>query len=138
MSRAVIGIVVGFAVWSILWLLSNTAVQAAAPSAMPAEGPIDSAGVLMLVLAISVVVSITSGYVAALIARQTAAGTCVVLGLVLLAGGIAVQIQYWDRMPVWYHLSFLALLLPATVLGGRLRSTSRAGQPAPGSVTAQA
>ena len=50
--------------------------------------------------------------------KQVAHG--VALGLALLAVGIAVQAGYWDVLPIWYHLIFLALLLPMAALGGRL------------------
>ena len=42
-------------------------------------------------------------------------------GILLLATGIAVQLQYWSLLPIWYHLVFLVLLVPSTVAGGSLR-----------------
>jgi hypothetical protein len=42
------------------------------------------------------------------------------LAAVLLLVGIFVEIQYWNVMPVWYHLIFLAVLVPATLWGGRI------------------
>ena len=45
-----------------------------------------------------------------------------ILAFVQLAIGIAVEASYWELMPVWYHLLFLALLIPATVYGGRLKT----------------
>jgi hypothetical protein len=45
-----------------------------------------------------------------------------VFAFIQLAVGSAFEASYWDMTPVWYHLVFLALLVPTTVLGGRLRA----------------
>jgi hypothetical protein len=33
-------------------------------------------------------------------------------------------VSAWQLTPVWYHLVFLALLVPAVLYGGRLRAGS--------------
>lgn len=120
MLRSIASILAGFTVWTVLWLLINQLLLSVASDHFTAEGTTDHVGVLLTVLIASVVFSVTAGWLAAKIARRRAFAHALVLGLVLLAVGIAMQIQYWDAVPVWYHLSFLALLLPATLLGGRL------------------
>ena len=35
--------------------------------------------------------------------------------------------RIWSRLPVWYHLTFLASLIPLAVLGARLAATSELG-----------
>ena len=37
------------------------------------------------------------------------------LTVLQLGIGIFAEVSYWELMPVWYHLVFLALLVPATV-----------------------
>jgi hypothetical protein len=32
--------------------------------------------------------------------------------------GIGFEVSYWAMLPVWYHLAFLALLIPGNVVGG--------------------
>ena len=49
-----------------------------------------------------------------------------VFAIILLATGIAIEVSSWELTPVWYHMVFLALLVPATVWGGMLR-VERAG-----------
>ena len=39
----------------------------------------------------------------------------------MLAVGIGVQAGSWNLMPVWYHLTFLALLVPGALIGAKLR-----------------
>ena len=41
---------------------------------------------------------------------------------VLLLTGIGVQASVWSLMPTWYHVTFLALVVPMTLLGSRLAS----------------
>jgi hypothetical protein len=38
----------------------------------------------------------------------------------LLATGLGVQSSAWSQLPVWYHLAFLALLIPGCLGGMRL------------------
>lgn len=122
MGRTIGAVLAGFVLWTVLWLGSNAALTAAMPDVIHQDGRVDSAGVLLLLLVLSVVFSVASGYVAALIARAKAGGAALGLGLLLLAVGLFVQVQYWDVMPLWYHVSFLALLVPGAMIGGRLRA----------------
>ena len=47
-------------------------------------------------------------------------------GLAMLLTGLCVQIGAWSMMPVWYHLPFLVLLVPVTLLGASLVKPKRA------------
>jgi hypothetical protein len=42
------------------------------------------------------------------------------LGVTLLLGFIPVHVRLWSLFPFWYHLVFLATLVPLVVLGSRL------------------
>jgi len=59
------------------------------------------------------------GDYAAVDARDAAAGA------LLLLGFIPVHINLWDKFPVWYHLTFLASLVPLTYAGGKIAATRR-------------
>lgn len=120
MVRLIIAVVVGFIFWTVLFLGNNALISTAFPQFFNRDGSTDSNGMLVLILVLSVVFSLLSGWVAGRIAQVRAMGAGIVLGLLLLAVGIFVQMQYWHLMPLWYHLSFLILLLPATVMGARL------------------
>jgi len=43
-----------------------------------------------------------------------------VLGAIILAAFIPAHIQIWAKFPVWYHLVFLATLVPLVALGSAL------------------
>jgi hypothetical protein len=120
MVRAFLAVVVGYLVWTALWLGGNAAFFGEAARVVDAGVPFTAAGPLAGLLAQSVVCSIAAGLAAAAIAKQRARAAVLVLAALLLATGVLVQIGVWPFMPVWYHLTFLALIVPASILGGRL------------------
>ncbi len=126
MLRRILAVVGGFALWSILWLLLGQLLAAGGMLSPPGQ-PVTASLPLLVLLVGSVAFSLLAGYAAAAIARTRACRAAVVLGLVLLGVGIAVQAQYWQLMPLWYHAAFLACLLPACVAGACLRSRPAVG-----------
>lgn len=121
MLRSILAVLAGDIIWTGLWLMTNAIVAAIAPASFGVDGSINSAGILFLILVLSVAISVAAGYSTARLARVNELTHALALGIVLLVIGIFVQSQYWDALPVWYHLSFLALLIPAAWLGGKLR-----------------
>ena len=133
MLRIIVGIIIGFIVWSILWVGSDAVFsiislewgktsedfRAAAENNIPYT--LDSK-ILIILLIKSVITSIISGFVTAFIARENAKSTFG-LGVLLLIFGIFIQSVHWNYMPLWYHVPFLLLLIPMTILGGKLRSS---------------
>lgn len=132
MLRIILGIIVGFTLWSILWVGSDALFSVISPdwygrtsadfrTAVADNAPytLDST-VLVMLLIKSVIVSIITGYVTALIAGENIKST-IGLGILLLLFGIFIQALHWNYMPLWYHIPFLVLLVPMTILGGKLR-----------------
>ena len=131
MVRIILGVIVGFIVWSILWVGSDAVFSVISPdwskasedfrAAVENKTPYAlSSTVLLALLVKSFIVSIISGFIAAVIARENTKST-LVLGVLLLLFGIFVQASYWNYMPLWYHIPFLVLLIPMTILGGKFR-----------------
>lgn len=121
MGRSILAVLAGFATWSILWVVSNMTIAGAFPDAFKDDGTTESVGLLVLLLCDSAAFSFLSGWLTGVVAKRREMSHGVALGVALLAVGIAVQIGYWDVMPLWYHLGFLALLLPLATLGGKVR-----------------
>jgi hypothetical protein len=132
MLKMVLGIIGGFVVWSILWVGSDAVLMAILPGwyvkhqtefaeALASKQPfvVDST-ILLMHLVRSVIVSIISGLIAVVISRENTL-TTIILGVLLLAFGLFVQLMAWSYLPLWYHIPFLALLVPMTVLGGKLK-----------------
>lgn len=131
MLRLILGIIVGFVVWSILWVGSDAVFMAVSDwygkhhtefdAAVTNNQPfaVDST-VLIIGLVRSVIFSVIAGFVTAAIAHENTLST-LGLGVLLLAFGIFVQSVYWNYVPLWYHIPFLLLLIPMTFVGGKLR-----------------
>ena len=112
-------VIAGAAVWAVLWLGGAKAGQAAFPALLAEGQPVTSIAALLGLIAYSVALSALAGYVAAVVGRaMTAVWSLAVLQLTL---GIVAEVSYWSLMPVWYHVVFLALIVPATVWGGMKR-----------------
>ena len=121
--RAAVAVLVGFGIWTVLWLGGASAVGALFPEEMQAytDGQgLHATAPLATILALSIVASLAAGASAASVARQRAFGASFALGVLLLLVGLGVQVSAWDAMPVWYHVAFLVLLLPVTLSGARL------------------
>ncbi|CAN5543634.1 hypothetical protein BH10ACI1_BH10ACI1_06030 [soil metagenome] len=131
MLKIILGAIVGFIVWSVLWVGSDALMSLISAdwgktsadfrAAVENKTPYTlSAAVLVAVLVKSFILSIISGFAAALIARENVKST-LILGVLLLIFGIFVQAVYWNYMPLWYHIPFLVMLIPMTILGGKLK-----------------
>ena len=133
MARIILGVIAGFLVWSAFWIGSDAILSVISPdwgktsaefqSALESKTPYTlSSTVLILLLVKSFITSIISGFVAAFIAKENTKST-LGLGILLLLFGIFVQAASWSYMPLWYHIPFLALLIPMTILGGKFRKS---------------
>jgi hypothetical protein len=120
MIRSIAAVMAGSVVWTVLWLGWNAVLGIFFPQASGGLIPIDSLPLLLLLLAGSVVFSVTGGYVTARTAPRSPTAHVIALGVLQLLLGIFFELQSWNVLPVWYHLVFLALLIPSTLAGGRL------------------
>ncbi len=120
--RKIVAVVLGFALWSGLWLAGNAALASRAEPHAGSAGASPNNATLAWTLGVSIACSLAAGAVAGAIMsrRHGAMQAACVLGALLLLVGIAVQGGAWSSMPLWYHLCFLAMLLPATLAGARL------------------
>jgi hypothetical protein len=121
MLRTIAAVVAGFVAWSAVWLDGNAILAALSPAAVNADGSVANVGFLLALLALSLLASLVAGYTTA--ALQARPGAAWALALVLLVVGIAVELGSWRLLPVWYHLVFLALIVPVVRFGAGLRQS---------------
>ena len=132
MVRIILGVIVGFMVWSIVWVGGQSTISALSPDwyganiaagqkAM-AEGSsiMMDTGTALVNLALSIAASFIAGYMCALAAGEYRRST-MALGIILIIVGVVVEFMFWNVAPAWYHILFVLLLYPITVIGGRLR-----------------
>ena len=135
MLKIVLGVVVGFIVWSIVWVGSDALManiypdwwgqhsEAIQKAYTNGSIPPHDNMISLVMLIRSIITSIIAGYMAALVAGEYRRST-MILGLVLVLVGLVVEGLTWPMAPAWYHIVFVLLLYPMTVLGGRLRRSS--------------
>jgi hypothetical protein len=131
MVRIVLGVIAGFFAWMIVWvgiekILSVIwpewfgAQQLAFQGAIEHGGPFDPDTTFLLTqIVYGSIVSLMSGFLAALIAGENTRAP-LVLGFLLLTMGLLKAYMSWPYVPVWYHVIFTAMLLPMAVIGGKL------------------
>ena len=134
MVRIVLGVFAGFFAWAIAWFGSEKVLstiwpafgvhQAQFQAAIENGGQFTADSTLLLThIVLGAIVSVISGFLAALIAGENKRAP-LVLGFLLLAFGLLKVVMSWPYVPIWYHIIFTALLLPMTIMGGRLKTTT--------------
>ena len=98
--------------------------QAAFQAAIEHGGPFTADTTILLThIVLGSIVSVVCGFLAALISRGNQRAP-LVLGGLLLALGVLKAVMSWPYVPLWYHVVFTALLLPMTVMGGKLKTAA--------------
>jgi hypothetical protein len=120
LGRQIAGVVVGLVAWMVIATVGNVALRLSWPAYAAAEAPMQFDLAMMIArLIVGAVSSLGAGLAVARITRGNATAT-VILGLVLTAIFVPVHYGLWDKFPVWYHVVFLASLLPLTMSGAIL------------------
>ena len=130
MLRIVFGVTAGFISWLIVWVGTEKIVSAIWPAfgvhQRAFEEAIKNGGqftadttMLLTHIVLGSIVSVMSGSLAALIAGENTRAPLVV-GFLLLAVGLLKAVMSWPYVPIWYHVIFTALLIPMTIMGGKL------------------
>jgi MFS family permease len=113
-------IVLGSMLWGLGWNLAGAVARMLWPEHLDPGTRIEHTGILVGLLAVSILLSLAVGALAARLGGVDARRTLVALALVQLAIGSGVQASVWQLLPLWYHLIFLVAIVPATLAGGAL------------------
>ena len=135
MLKIVLGVVAGFVAWSILWVGSDQVLMMASPNwygahqlgferAVTNQEPFSAdSTILIMHLFRNAIISIMSGFLAAFVAGENKKSP-LGLGIILLIVGVLVEAMAWNYAPAWYHIVFVLLLVPMTIIGGKLKQAS--------------
>lgn len=135
MLRLISSIIAGFLAWAITWGVSEMifsmlspdwfgAHQRAFTAAIKSGGTFSADSTVLLIHVVcATLISLMAGFLAAFIARDNKRAP-LFLGILLTAFGLLKAVMSWPLVPLWYHLTFTALLLPMTLVGGRLRKAA--------------
>jgi hypothetical protein len=136
MVRSILAVIAGSATWMVTALGMDGLLMSLAPQWFGPNGKVESLPLMLSMMAYSLLFSILGGYVAARIARRKEMQHAFVLGVLQLLMGIMATIKFFDTAPLWWHLTFLALLIPANVFGGWLRQAQKERAPGDSMVAA--
>jgi hypothetical protein len=135
MLRIILGVIAGFIAWSILWVGSDQVLHTFSPGWYGAhqdrvalavannESFTSDTTIVILGLVRSAITSMMAGFIAAVVAGENRLST-LILGIILLIVGVAVQVHLWNVFPIWFHLIFWLMLIPLTILGGRMKQAA--------------
>lgn len=116
--RQLLTVIVPWLVWGALENGIYMGLSSAAPGTFPTAGPMVAVGPLVFLLILRAGYSYVAGNVAGRIGRAHPGAVRLAIAL-LFVTGVAVQAGTWSAYPVWYHLIFLASIIPAAGLGAR-------------------
>lgn len=135
MVRIILAAIAGFFVWSTVWVGSEKILSAIWPAWYGAhqkafEAAIQTGGqftpdttILFMNIVRGAIVSAMCGFLAAVIAGENKRSP-LLLGFLLLAFDLIIVVLSWKHVPIWYGVIFTAMLLPMTIIGGRLKTTT--------------
>ena len=121
MGRLILGIIAAPVLWGVISVPINLGLATLYGDA--AAAPPFPTSYLVIALVLSVGYGLFSGYGAAWIAGTNERKLGLGAGIALLIVGLGVQISTWDAIPVWWHVIFLAMLVPVCMYGASLRKT---------------
>ena len=132
MARIALSVIAGFLAWALAWFGGETILSAISPEGygvhqLAFQNAIENGGqftadttLLLIQIVLGSIVSVMAGFLAALVAGGDKRAP-LILGFLLLAFGVLKAVLSWPYVPLWYHLIFTALLLPMTIVGGKLK-----------------
>jgi hypothetical protein len=135
MVRIILGVIAGFFAWLVVWVGIEKILSAIFPEWYGApqlafQNAIEYGGqftaetrLLLSHIVIASLVAMLSGFLAALVSRENKRAP-LILGILLLSVGLLKVVMSWPYVPMWYHVIFTVILLPLTILGGRLKANT--------------
>lgn len=131
MIRVIFAVLIGSLVWGVFLLGSDSAWELASPEwfgrsqhdlrlAISQNEPfVPSTLIMLLVILRSIVYSVISGYVTAVIANENNRST-LILGFALAVLGLVIHLFFWNLVPLWFNIGILIQFIPFAFFGGKL------------------
>jgi len=124
MRRGIASVLVGLVAWFCVATMVNLALRVSWPDYAAAEKlMVFTLGMQVARLLTGALASLGAGFAAVVVAKGSATPVRV-LAVLLLLLFIPVHYALWDKFPIWYHVVFLASLIPVTLLGGAWKTNS--------------
>ena len=118
MIRNILAVVAGWLSWGIICnLLLFPILMSLFPDQF--ENTVPTTKAIMASLVLTFICSIIAGYVSGLVAATNHLRVVQIAAIINLVFAIVVQISFGDTMPAWYHIIFLASIMPLMIMGGK-------------------
>ncbi|MDX2117426.1 MAG: hypothetical protein SFY96_04505 [Planctomycetota bacterium] len=127
MLRAAGAVIVGYVVWTVIWVGVHFSLFRAAGEVAARNERIADNVALIGMLVLGFVCSVAGGFTCSKISRASRPSAAV-LALLFLLTGLGVQISAWPVFPLWYHVIFL-ISVPVVTFVVATRSSPAASQP---------
>jgi len=122
--RQVASVFVGIVAWFCVATVVNFTLRMFWPDYAAVEKSMAfTLGMQVARLLLGAFASVCAGFAAAVVARGSATPVRA-LAVLLLLLFIPVHYALWDKFPIWYHVVFLASLIPVTLLGAACKAKS--------------
>lgn len=125
MVRTAGAVIAGLVAWAVIVTLLNFGLRAALPDYHAAEATLHFTAAMKVG---RLVEAAMSSILCGIIVRMTAPASrwaAWIVGLLLLMTFVPIHVAIWNKLPVWYHLTFLVTLAPLVVLGASLPLRAR-------------
>jgi hypothetical protein len=122
MWRTIGGVVAGFVAWWVVASILNIGLRLWLPGYTPEVEHTLAFTLPMKIwrLSIAVAAALAAGMVVGAIAPESRRAPWIA-GIVILLPFLPIHLYFvWNKLPVWYHLSFLVPLVPLVVLGAQI------------------
>jgi hypothetical protein len=120
MKRFILACFAGLLTWVVVVTVINRVLRLCLPNYTAAEHTLQfTLAMKWARLLMAIVTSVVAGTVAGWISRPSRWAPLIV-GSVVLAMFLPVHIAIWNKLPAWYHLTFLVTIIPAVLVGALL------------------
>ena len=120
MKRSVFACLAGLVTWVVVVSVINRVLRLSLPDYTAAEQTLQfTLAMKWARLVMAVVTSMAAGAVTGWVSQSNRWAPLIV-GSVVFAAFLPLHISIWSKFPVWYHLTFLLTIIPATLVGALL------------------
>ncbi|HXN63876.1 MAG TPA: hypothetical protein VN862_00985 [Candidatus Acidoferrales bacterium] len=119
-KRSILAWLAGLLTWVVVVSVINRVLRLSLPNYSSAEQTLQfTLGMKWARLLMAIVTSMVAGAVTRWISPSSR-WTPLIVGGVVFALFVPVHIAIWNKLPLWYHLTFLLTIIPAVLAGALL------------------
>jgi hypothetical protein len=119
--RSIVAVGAGFFAIQMLSLGGDSVFRAVAPAGFDAQGHAIESSTFLISLIYVAVFECLGGYITARLALVKPLPHTLWLGILILALNLIYGVLTWGEAPEWYQIASVLIIVPMTLLGGKIR-----------------